>query len=477
MNTAPDRFDPKSDRPAVSKGAALLVACMAGFLTPFMVSSISIALPSISKDFNLSAVVLAWIPTAYLLAASIFLVPFGRIADIYGRKKVFLWGMILYTIACFLLPFSRSESMLITFRVLEGIGSAAIFSTGTAILISVFPPGERGRALGIHVATVYAGLSLGPAIGGFMTEHFTWKSIFFINVPLGMIVVGLILTKIKAEWIEAKGEKLDVAGSIVYGVSLAVLIIGFSMVPSLTGVWLLIAGTAGILLFIFRQTRIEHPLLNLKLFQHNSVFTLSNIAALINYFATAGVGFLLSLYLQYIKGFTPEHAGFILLAQPLIQSVLSPAAGRFSDRFEPRVVATVGMALTTAGLAPLIFLTRASSVGYIMVCLVLLGFGFGLFSSPNTNAVMSSVDKKFYGVASATLATMRLVGQMLSLATLMLLFSLIIGKVKITPEYYDSFLASVRIGFTVFTILCFAGIFASLTRGKVRRQPAAELKS
>ncbi len=456
----------------MSKGAALLVACMAGFLTPFMVSSISVALPAISNDFNLNAVILAWIPTAYLLAAAIFLVPFGRIADIYGRKKVFLYGMILYTISCFLLPFSKSEAMLLVFRVLEGIGSAAIFSTGTAILISVFPPGERGKALGINVAAVYAGLSLGPAIGGFLTEHFTWRSIFFINGPLGLVVVALVLIKLRGEWTEAKGEKLDVIGSIIYGLGLAALIIGFSMFPKANGVWLLAAGVAGLLLFIFLETRMEHPVLNLRLFRHNTVFTMSNVAALINYSATAGVGFLLSLYLQYIKGFTAERAGLVLLVQPLVMSALSPLAGRMSDRMEPRVVATAGMALTTAGLVPLIFLNSDSGVWYIVMCLLFLGLGFGLFSSPNTNAVMSSVERKFYGVASATLATMRLVGQMLSLATVMLLFSLIIGKVQITPEYYDSFLTSSRVGFTVFAALCFGGIFASVARGKVKRGQA-----
>ena len=456
--------------PGVSKGAALLVAAMAGFLTPFMVSSISIALPAIGHDFKLNAVILAWIPTAYLLAASILLVPFGRIADIYGRKKVFLAGISLYTLACLLLPLSNSELLLIVFRILEGIGSAAIFCTSTAILISAFPPGERGKALGINVATVYAGLSFGPVIGGFMTSHFGWRSIFYVNVPLGLFIIGLVLTKLKAEWTEAKGEKLDIASSIVYGLALAALIIGFSMIPSFHGIWLLAAGFAGVLAFVSLETRLEHPVLNLNLFRHNTVFTMSNIAALINYCATAGVGLMLSLYLQYIKGFTPEKAGLVLLAQPLVQSALSPIAGRFSDRFEPRIVATIGMALSTAGLALLVFLGRNTAVGYVAACLVLLGLGFGLFSSPNTNAVMSSVDRKFLGVASATLGTMRLVGQMLSLATAMLLFSLIIGKVQITPEYYDSFLKSVKVGFTVFAVLCFLGIFASLARGKVKRQ-------
>jgi EmrB/QacA subfamily drug resistance transporter len=454
----------------VSKGVALFVASMAAFMTPFMVSSLNVALPLIGREFSLSAVVLGWIPTVYLLAAAIFLIPIGRIADIYGRKRIFVYGIILYTIACLLLPFSNSAMMLIAFRVLEGIGAAAIFGTGVAILTSVFPVGERGKALGINVALVYAGLSFGPPIGGLLTQYLTWRSIFFVNVPLGLIVIFLVFWKMKGEWAEAKGEGFDLTGAAIYGLALAALITGFSFLPGVLGIGLVLGGVLGLLLFIRWEMGAKSPLLNIGLFRNNPVFTWSNVAALINYSATAAVAFLLSLYLQYIKGFTPEHAGLILVSQPIVMTALSPVAGRLSDRLEPQVVASIGMALTTVGLLALVFLSPNTGLWFILLSLVVLGVGFGLFSSPNTNAVMSSVNKRFYAVASGTVGTMRLLGQMSSLAIVVLLFALYIGRVEITPAYYPLFMSSQKTAFIIFAALCFGGIFASLARGKMRRQ-------
>ncbi len=453
------------------RGVALFVATMAAFLTPFMVSSLNVALPSIGHEFALDAVVLGWIPTAYLLAAAIFLVPLGRVADIYGRKRIFIYGTILYTIACLLLPFSKSAVMLISFRVLEGIGSAALFGTGTAILTSVYPVGERGKALGINVAAVYAGLSLGPPIGGFLTQYLTWRSIFFVNVPLGVIILIVVLRRLKGEWAEAKGEKFDFAASVAYGLSLAALIFGFSLLPAQSGIWLVAVGLAGLWAFVRWQMKAKSPVLKVALFRNNPVFAWSNLAALTNYAATTGVGFLLSPYLQYIKGFSPEHSGLILISQPVVMALLSPVAGRLSDKLEPRVVASIGMGLTTVGLTLLIFLRQDTGVSFILLALVTLGLGFGLFSSPNVNAVMSSVERKSYGVASGTLGTMRLFGQMFSLALTVLLFALIIGRVQITLEYYSQFLQSSSTAFTIFAALCFGGIFASLARGKMRAAP------
>ncbi len=452
----------------VSKGVALLVATMASFLTPFMASSVNIALPSIGEEFSLNAVVLSWIPTSYLLAAAMFLVPFGRIADIHGRKKVFIAGIIIHTVSSLLLALSNSAVMLISSRALQGIGGAMIFGTAMAILTSVYPVGERGRALGINAASVYIGLSIGPPLGGLLTEHFGWRSIFITQVPLGLIIATTVLWKLRGEWAEAKGERFDLIGSAIYGAGLASLIYGFSQLPAITGAWLTGLGAAAILAFIGWEMRVRSPVLNIGLFRNNTVFSLSNLAALVNYMATSAVGFLLSLYLQYIKGFGPEHAGLILISQPAVMAALSPVAGRLSDRIEPRVVASAGMALTTIGLVLLTFLSPDTAIEFILITLVVLGVGFALFSSPNTNAVMSSVEKKYYGVASGTLGTMRLTGQMLSLGTAMLLFALYIGRVQITPEYYSLFLKSTKTAFTVFAVLCFAGTFASLARGKTR---------
>ncbi len=443
----------------------MLVATLAAFVTPFMGSSINIALPLIGKEFAMDAITLGWISTSYLLAVSIFLVPFGRIADIYGRKRIFTWGIIVYTISSLLTGLSTSANLLIAFRILQGISGAMSFGTVVAILTSVFPPGERGRALGINVASVYSGLSLGPVLGGVIVEHLGWRSIFFINVAMGIVIIVVTLAKLRGEWAEARGEKFDYIGSIVYGVALAALILGFSSLREGIGLWLVAVGVALLIAFIRVESRMKSPVLNVSMFRHNTVFTLSNAAALINYMATSASGFLLSLYLQYVKGFNPEHAGLVLVVQPVIMALLSPIAGKLSDRVEARVVASSGMALSTISLAMLIFLTANMSLTYVIASLAIGGFGFGLFSSPNTNAVMSAVQKRFYGVASGILSTMRATGQMLSMGIALLLFSVYMGHTQITPQNFTQFLQSARTAFIIFSLLCLGGTFASLARG------------
>jgi EmrB/QacA subfamily drug resistance transporter len=455
-------------RSGTSKEVVLLVASTASFIFPFMGSSVNIALPSIGSELSLDAVTLGWIATAYILASATLLVPFGRIADIYGRKKVFTYGVIVFTVSSFLSGIAGSAAMLISFRVLQGIGGAMIAGTGVAMLTSVFPAAERGKALGINVAATYAGLSLGPVLGGVLTQHLGWRSIFFVGVPLGLVVLGVILRKVKGDWAEAKGEKFDLAGSIIYSLALVVLVYGFTMLPAMLGVWLIVAGVIGLSAFVRWETKMRSPVLDMNLFKNNRVFAFSNLAALINYSATYAVAFFISLYLQYIKGFSPQSAGLILVAMPAVQAVFSPLAGRLSDRIEPGVIASMGMALTTAGLVLFIFLNGETSLEFIMGALILIGFGFALFSSPNTNAVMGAAPKTAYGVASATVATMRQVGMVFSMGIAMLMFALHIGRVEITPEYYPAFLESMKTSFIIFAVLCFGGIFASLARGKVR---------
>lgn len=439
---------------------------MSSFLTPFMGSSVNIALPAIGRELALNAVVLNWVATSYLLAAALFLVPAGRIGDIYGRKRVFTGGLAIFTLASLLTAISTSTVTLIAFRVLQGIGSAMIFGTGAAILTSVFPVGERGKALGINTAVVYTGLSLGPLMGGLLTQQFGWRSIFGMGVFLGLIVTATVLRKLKGEWAEARGEKFDLTGSVIYSLALIAIMAGLSLLPSVPGLWLIVLGILGLLAFIRWEMRTKSPILSIGLFRNNAAFSLSNLAALFNYSATFAAGFLLSLYLQYIKGLEPQAAGLILVAMPAVQAVLSPLAGRLSDRHEPRLLSSFGMALTCSGLFLFTFLNEETSLALIVTGLVLLGLGFGFFASPNTNAIMSSVERKFYGVASGTLGTMRLIGQMLSMGIALLLFALYIGGVPITPEHYPLFLESVHAAFIIFTLICFTGIFASLARGK-----------
>ena len=452
----------------VSKRVVLIIATMASFLTPFMGSSINIALPSIGREFAMDAVSLSWVPTAYLLATAVFLVPFGRIADIYGRKRIFTCGILIYTISSLLLAISTSAVMLISFRIFQGMGGAMIFGTGVAMLTSVFPVGERGRALGINVAAVYLGLSLGPFLGGLLTQYFGWRSIFLVNVPLGLTIIAFVFWKLKGEWAEAKGHKFDLIGSVIYSLALVAIMYGLSLLPAMSGAGVILIGILGLLTFIWWEMKVESPILHMNLFKNNTVFAFSNLAALINYSATFAVTFLLSLYLQYTKGLSPQNAGLILVSMPAVQALFSPLAGRLSDRIEPRIIASVGMGLTTIGLGLLTFLDQNTAIAFILASLIVLGFGFALFSSPNTNAVMSSVEARSYGVASATVATMRQIGMMLSMGIAMLIFAIYIGRVEITPEYYPVFVKSLKIAFVIFTALCFGGIFASLARGKMR---------
>ena len=451
-----------------SKRAILIIAMMTFFLFPFMASSVNVALPSIGKDLSLDAVTLGWIATAYLLSSAVLLVPFGRIADIYGRKKVFVGGMVIFTFASFFSGLATSGTMLILFRVLQGIGVAMFAGTGIALLTSVFAVDERGKVLGINAAAVYIGLSLGPVLGGVLTKHLDWRSIFFVTMPLGLVVIGVVLWKLKGEWTGAKGERFDFAGSVIYSLALVALVYGFALLPAMPGVWLVVGGVIGLSAFARLEMRIRNPVLDMNLFKNSKAFTLSSLATLLEYSPLLAVSFLISLYLQYVKQLDPESAGLILVALPAMSAIISPLAGRLSDRIEPRIIASAGMALTTIGVTLLIFVNENTPLQSIVGNLVLVGCGMAFFSAPNTNAVMSSVPQTAYGVASATVATMRQIGMVLGVGIAMLMFALFMGRVEIGPESYPLLLESMRTSFIIFAILCFGGIFVSLARGNVR---------
>ena len=451
----------------------LLIAVLAGFLTPFDGAAVNIALPSIAAEFHMDVISLSWIATAYLLSAALFLVPFGKIADIYGRKKIFLYGIGIFAATSFVMTMVPSTNLMIAIRVIQGLGSGMIFGTTVAIPAQSSAR-ERGKALGIYITSVYFGLSLGPFLGGVLTQYFGWRSIFFVNVPIGIVAILLVIWKLKGDWAECRGERFDLTGSVIYGIAIVAVMYGLSVATDGAGYTFLLTGIAAGIVFVLYEQRIRFPVLDVKLFTGNRIFAFSNLAALINYSATYAVTFLLSLYLQYTSGFTPESAGLILIAQPAFQAIVSPIAGKLSDHIEPAVVASAGMALTAAGLILLIFLSETTPLWYLILSLVVLGAGFGLFSSPNTNAIMSAVEKRNYGVASGIVGTMRLLGQMLSMGIAMLVFAVMIGPVEITPANYPQFMTSMHIGFIIFAISCVVGIFSpwSGERCTAQRDPA-----
>ena len=452
-----------------AKRSALIIASTSAFLTPFMISSINIALPAIGKEFETDAVVLSWVATSYLLAAAVCLVSFGKLADIYGRKKIFMMGQILVAVTSFLAAISNSAPMLIVFRIFQGAGGAMVFATGLAILTSVYPPQERGKVLGIAVAAVYIGLSCGPFFGGWLTQHFSWRAIFLANIPIGVFIIVLIVLRLKGEWKGAEGDPFDFVGALIYSVAIVAILYGISILPAGLSIALLIVGLVALAVFVKWESKIESPVFEVKLFIENRTFAFSCLAALINYSATFAVTFLLSLYLQYIKELTPQAAGMVLIAQPIIMAVFSPLSGKLSDRIEPRVIASAGMVLTMLGLVLLAFVGNNTVLIFIIISLMILGFGFALFSSPNMNAIMGSVDQRYYGIASGSVGTMRLLGQMLSMGIATLIFALFIGRAQITPEYYPALIKSVRVALMVFAGLCGVGIYFSLYRGRLRK--------
>ena len=229
-------------------------------------------------------------------------------------------------------------------------------------------------------------------LGGFLTGLWGWRSIFFVTWFLGLMLLLLALWKLEGEWAEAAGERFDWLGAAVYGVSLAAAMLGFPRLPSPLGIGLILAGAIGLVSFVAWETRTASPILGVHLFRGNPAFGFSNLAALINYSATAAVTFLLSLYLQYIKGLNPQDTGLILVTRPIFMATFSPLAGRLSDRIEPRIVASFGMGIVAVGLVLLGFINDVTSILFIILSQIFLGLGFALFSSPNTNAMMSSVE-------------------------------------------------------------------------------------
>ena len=440
----------------------------ASFALTIIIGAVSIALPSMAQDLSLSAIQMGWVPMLFSLTTAILILPFGRMADILGRVRIYRLGIYLTAGGIIVTACSISASMLIACQFLLGLAFSMISSTTPALITSASHPHNRGRNLGIYVSSIYLGTALGPSLGGLLTHNFGWRSIFVPTLLLLIPIIVLVSTKIKSEWADAKNEKFDITGSILISVMLFCLLYGFSQLPSTRGVWVIAAGVVSIVLFVLWELRVESPILNISYIVKNRLFSFSSLTHLLYYTATYPITFIMSLYLQYIKGYNSQEAGLILLITPVIMAVVSPLAGRTSDRIQPRV--NVSAAITVVLIAVLLLFTATSADGLasIIIALVLLGAGYAFFVSPNTNAIMSSVDKKYYGVASASLATARQTGQTLGMSIIMLLFSLFIGNVQISPAYYPAFLQSVRTGFLVFAGVCIVSIAFSSARGLIR---------
>ena len=433
-----------------SRHFTLILAVLASFLITFVGSSVNIALPQIGHDLAITTTILTWIPTSYLLVLAVLIIPLGRLSDIHGRKKIFMIGILIFTVSSFLAGFSSSGAILLFFRFIQAVGSAMIFANVNAIVASVFPVMNRGHALGITISGAFLGLFLGPIIGGILTVNLGWRSIFFINIPIGITTMWVAF-KLKEEWNPSLGEIFDIKGTIILGTSTILSILGLTQLPSTNGFYFLISGIIGGFIYYLYQNRVKTPVFDLGIFK-NRVFGFNSLAIPISFTATYPIIFLLSLYLQYVLKLNPVAAGLVLSAQPLFLVIFSSYTGKLADKMDPFKLTVFGMSLV--GLTSLTLTIFNSKPWEIFIILALMGMGLAFFGTPNNKIIFSAVEKNHLGVAGAYLSTMRVLGQLMGMVFVLLILNLFMGNAIIGPDNLDNFIFCTHISFMVIGILC-----------------------
>ncbi len=460
---------------ARDRRVVIAMVILNSFTTPLTLSAANVALPAIAGHFSLSAAMLSWVPMAYLMAGAMFILIFGRLADQFGRMRLFLIGTVAMALSSAFTGMAINSAMLIGGRFLQGVSAAMLYATHLAIVASAFPPNQRGRAIGIVISTVYVGLMAGPVLGGIVTDQFGWRANFFLHIPLSLVVLAVGLSRLfladRRDW---TGDRIpfDFPGAALFCMAIMFLCLGASLLPSMASAALLLLFTASILAYIRYANSVPSPIWDVRLFFRNAIFTRSCGASLIMYTATYSNIVLMSLYLQELKSLSASAAGLMLMIQPAAMALLSPIAGRLSDRGEPRVIATAGMALSAIGLLMLSNLDSGSDLSTAAIALVLNGTGFGLFTSPNSNAIMSSVEAKDYGAASATISTTRVLGQLGSMVLVALAMSLLIGERLIDADTLPQLERAIQLTFGLAAAICVPGIVLSMLRGRMHRADA-----
>ena len=443
------------------KNLILLICTVLSFFAVFAVNAVMVVIPSIAAEFHMSNIVQNWAVIIFLLVVAVLSVPAGQISGKYGLKKVTIISVVLFIIISIVNVLVTSSEQFLLCRLILGISLAFFNVTSMAMVVTVFDPEERGKALGVTITGVYVALSLSPVLGGVLNYQLGWRSVILFGVPFLLVILVLLLTKIDEEWITFENVPLDVKGSAAYGLGMVLFIYGFTILNTHLGAILSVLGIIILIIFGLVELRQAHPVFDIRFFK-NRKFLSSNFASLCAYLATFAVTTILNYHLQYIKGYDSQTAGIILLAAPLCQVVLAPIAGRLSDRYVPQILAAIGMGLGTVSLCLFSFLNEATSIEFLIVSMIIYGVGFGLFSPPNTNVIMSSVPPKDTSVASASVATMRTVGQAMSLGLLTLVFAFIMGDVPIVEQYYPLLISSCQITCLICVALCIASVFASL---------------
>ena len=442
------------------KNLLLMICTVLSFFTVFAVNAVNIVIPSIAAEYGMSNIVQNWVTIIFLLVVAVLSVPAGQISAKYGLKKVTNISIILFIIISIINVLVTSQEQFLACRFILGISLAFINVTSMAMIVNVLPPEERGKALGINITGVYVGLSLSPVIGGIMNYNLGWRSVVLFGVPFMLVILILLLTRIGDEWSSFENVPLDFKGSLTYGIGIVLFMYGFTILNTQLGVILTILGVVILIIFGLIELRQAYPVFDIRFFK-NRKFLSANFASLCAYLATYAVTTILNYHLQYIKGFDSQTAGMILLVAPLCQVVLAPIAGRLSDRFVPQILAAIGMGLGTVSLFLFSSLDNGTSIEFLIVAMVIYGIGFGMFSPPNTNVIMGSVPPKDTSIASASVATMRTVGQAMSMGILTLVFAFIMGDVPIVQQYYPLLVQSCQITCIICVVLCIASVFAS----------------
>jgi EmrB/QacA subfamily drug resistance transporter len=423
---------------------ALLVVCLGSFFSPLMMSSVNVAIPAIARDLQPDAVMVSWLPTSFMLAAAVCTLPVGKMADMFGRKRLYLMGMLLSSLGALLAALAGTIELLLGARLVQGAAGAMIFGPGAAVITSVYPPNRLGSALGLQAAAVYGGLMLGPWFGGLVTELFGWRWLFATQVPLFLLVALATLLFLRGEWKLDVRPRFDWSGAFIFGICACALVIGLSDLLSWAGAGLFGIGILGAAAFVYHQSVVVQPLVRVKALRANRIFSYSLVSALFMYGANFPIVFLLSLYLQYIAGLSPENAGRLLIVQAMVVAVMAPFAGRFADRFQPRNIATLGCFITSAGFCWMLLLGYGTPSWVVVVGQLIVGVGFACFSTPNSSAAMRSLTTGNVGVAAALLNLSRAFGNLICMGIVMLIISVNLGEAQIIPEQYDALLVSIH---------------------------------
>ena len=454
-------FDKKTQR------AALHVAVLTAFLTTFSASCMNLSIPNMESEFQVTAAAIGWVITAYVLATAAMSIPFGKVADVKGRRKVIVTGICGYMIASLCLAFVPTFSLLIICRVIQGVFASMLFATNNAILISVYPPEKKGQMLGISISATYIGLAVGPVAGGFLNHYIGWRSIFVITFVLALIAFVLALRGVPKIPVEENHLKPDILGNVLFIAAIVISLYGLSNLTVMKFGWLiLVIGLVIGVLFVCLELKVENPVVRISMFTKSKAFTFSNFAALLNYASTYAISYFMSIYLQVVKGYESQVAGIIMVSMPIVQAIFTPYMGKLSDRVKPYKLASLGMAICAIGLVLLAFVGENTSLAFVIVALVIAGFSYSLFSSPNTNAILSLVQKEEYAIANSILSTMRTVGQSISMAVVTIIVGVTLGNVALEHSSPADLVKTMHIMFVICVIMCVAGVFLSLQRRK-----------